>query len=281
MSCPVAPDPRALLAPCLLLLLLACEVGSPASADSGRILAQINLDRRDVGLEDLVLEPLLSELAADRATDLASEGSLSSSTRDLSRLGRRMLSRGYDAHTWSESSLSGPGEVETLLNTWRRQRHASWSESVLGNFEHLGVGFSQLDGEPLVVLLFALSEDTYFFRRARPLEDRAEVRRLLEEATNRVRRARGRQPLTGSTDLDEVAQAYARRMLEEGFYDHVAPDGQRLRQRLEAVGYRARIGAENLAKGLFEPAEVVDRWMDSRGHERTSSTPPSVTSVTA
>lgn len=58
-------------------------------------------------------------------------------------------------------------------------------------------------------------------------------------------------------------------MLAEGFYAHVAPDGGTPADRVEAVGYGpvAFLG-ENLAQGLFEPEEVVERWLASIDHRR-------------
>ena len=47
------------------------------------------------------------------------------------------------------------------------------------------------------------------------------------------------------------------------------PEGGTPAGRAKAAGYAGRgVVAENIAKGLFEPAETVERWMDSSGHRR-------------
>ena len=54
-----------------------------------------------------------------------------------------------------------------------------------------------------------------------------------------------------------------------GDYSHTGADGSRPSERARAAGYQgARLVTENIAKGLFEPDEVVERWMNSRGHRR-------------
>ncbi len=58
-------------------------------------------------------------------------------------------------------------------------------------------------------------------------------------------------------------------MLRRAYYDHVSPEGETVRDRVRAAGGSRRRGlAENIAKGLFTPDEVVRRWMNSSGHRR-------------
>ena len=50
------------------------------------------------------------------------------------------------------------------------------------------------------------------------------------------------------------------------FYQHINPDGERPRERMEAVGYRAGPWGENIFKGATSAQEVMDGFMGSPGH---------------
>lgn len=88
---------------------------------------------------------------------------------------------------------------------------------------------------------------------------------------NHERTARGLRPLTTDPTLESVATAYSQAMVQQRFFAHVAPDGQRLEQRLAAyvAGASAWATGENLAWGegtLATPAAIVKGWMQSPGH---------------
>jgi len=64
---------------------------------------------------------------------------------------------------------------------------------------------------------------------------------------NRDRAERGLPPLKLDPELSQAAQAYAEKMLREDFFDHVSPEGETAKNRVEhIVGIRG-VG-ENLAK---------------------------------
>jgi uncharacterized protein YkwD len=98
-----------------------------------------------------------------------------------------------------------------------------------------------------------------------------ELERACLGEVNHQRVARGLAPMESDRDLLGVARAYSRRMVEEGFFSHLDPQGRDIRQRLE----KARIGwqmvGENLSysSGYINPIAVSVRgWMDSPGHRR-------------
>jgi len=66
--------------------------------------------------------------------------------------------------------------------------------------------------------------------------------------------------------LERAAQAHAERMLTGHFYDHMDPWNRGPRERAREEGLLAASMAENLAKGLFDPRQVVANWMGSSGH---------------
>lgn len=95
---------------------------------------------------------------------------------------------------------------------------------------------------------------------------------------NDIRTGRKLKPLTYSSQLEQSAQAYADRMINEGFFGHTAPDGEVLKDRVMRTGYYDRTFStdcycmkgyalgENLARGQKTPKEVVDAWMKSPSH---------------
>lgn len=117
-------------------------------------------------------------------------------------------------------------------------------------------------------------------RFAPPPRDTANFEaRMVDEvmaAANQARARQGLGPLSRDAALDAVAAGYSRKMMAEGFFDHVSPDGSTLKSRLG--GHMQRLGraAENLwtARGKIDwsPASVsqqtVENWLDSPGHRR-------------
>jgi len=88
---------------------------------------------------------------------------------------------------------------------------------------------------------------------------------------NGERAARGLLPLAEQPVLTAAAQAYSQAMVSQRFFDHVAPSGQTIEDRL--ASYVGATGvwktAENLAWGqgaLATPASIVRTWMSSAGH---------------
>lgn len=97
-------------------------------------------------------------------------------------------------------------------------------------------------------------------------EARGALEQALLERINAVRRMRDLAPLDPEPRLHRAARAYAERMADEGFFDHVSPEGGRLRDRVHAAGYDFRVTAENLAAGRGVADLVVSDWMQSPGH---------------
>lgn len=78
-------------------------------------------------------------------------------------------------------------------------------------------------------------------------------------------------PASGPLEVDPIlrglARSYSRRMAEDGFFDHVDPDGADPFDRMEAAGFSgATPWGENIAAGYPDPAEVMAGWMTSPGH---------------
>jgi uncharacterized protein YkwD len=90
---------------------------------------------------------------------------------------------------------------------------------------------------------------------------------------NNERAARRLAPVSLADGLTRPSLAFSARMVAEGFFAHVSPDGGTLTDRLVAGGYIERDGAwtvgENIAWGqgpLSTPRSITAAWMNSPGH---------------
>jgi uncharacterized protein YkwD len=89
---------------------------------------------------------------------------------------------------------------------------------------------------------------------------------------NEQRAAQRLPVLNASAQLDQAARGFAGEMVRRRFFDHVAPDGTTMLQRIKAsgwVGSGAWTVGENIAWGSGSygtPASIVDGWMNSAGH---------------
>ena len=99
---------------------------------------------------------------------------------------------------------------------------------------------------------------------ANPIE-----RRAFEE-TNRERIKNGLPPFVWDAELCQMARNHSADMGKQGYFSHVSPNGERLRDRARAVGIvHYQVLGENIAYnlGYDDPgAFAVERWMISPGH---------------
>lgn len=74
-------------------------------------------------------------------------------------------------------------------------------------------------------------------------------------------------PLVMDPLLRGLARDFSRRMAEEQFFDHVAPDGSDPFDRMSDAGFAGALPwGENIAAGYPTPDAVVAGWMASEGH---------------
>jgi uncharacterized protein YkwD len=223
--------------------------------------------RTAAGLEVMTADARLCAVAQRRAEEVAAAGNVDSDSRTISTVSRRLFARGYQPHRWTERAILGYDRPEALYATWSRSREASYRETVLGSFEDVGVGVVHGGEGTAVVILFAVPKISEERRLTAPLADLAQVRKIALERVEQARRTAGRPPVHESSALDAVAQRQAEDMLHRGYYSHESPDGTTPGDRVERSAYGAyRFVAENIAKGIFEPDEVVDRWLASPHH---------------
>jgi uncharacterized protein YkwD len=90
---------------------------------------------------------------------------------------------------------------------------------------------------------------------------------------NQIRRQHNLPLLRDNAKLRKAATSHSNEMVDEGYFDHTAPDGTTFVDRILGAGYAKRNGdwtiGENLAWGtgdLSTPAGVMQAWMNSAGH---------------
>jgi uncharacterized protein YkwD len=96
------------------------------------------------------------------------------------------------------------------------------------------------------------------------------------ELVNEERTNRGLDPLTTDPLLNQIAEAYACEMIEEGFFAHENPNepGVGPGQRAIDAGYIFLAIGENLAGGQTSPVQVMREWMAStQGHRENILSP--------
>jgi len=231
------------------------------------VVDQIDQARTAAGLEVLRVDSRLCSVAQRRAQEIAAAGSVEYDGRGISTVSRRLFAQGYEAHRWTERAILGFDPPAAMVRNWGRAGGSSYRDAVLGPFEELGVGVADGTSGTAVAILFAVPKLSEQHRLAAPLADLAEVRKIALEQVAKARHKAGVPPVHESSVLDAVAQRQAEDMLHRGYYSHTSPEGTGPGDRLEQSLYGPyRFVAENIAKGIFEPAEVVDRWMASRHH---------------
>lgn len=256
-----------------LLLPLLTGAATPPEVVA-RLAASINGARAAAGLAPVTLRPALSEVARERAEGALASDDLGLGQGTLYEISRALRSAGYQPARWRSKILRASGgagapDPEEILERWRREAPEEARELLGGDFQDLGVAVVQRGVVTVCSLLLALPRATALERQAAPLRNLAEVRRRVLAAVNERRTEAGRSPLRADPHLDTAGQSYARELVDGGYFAHVSRRGKTPEARVEAAGYGpVRLVAENLAKGLFTPEEVVERWMKSPGHRR-------------
>ena len=256
-----------------LLLTSVAAAGPVCGAGPGEparraVATELNQARIAAGSRPLEPHPLLCQLARERAEAIAASGELSSSRDYLEATTRRFYRGGYKPHFWTDGALVG-SSLTGVLDQLRDVRPEWVEEAVGGDFDHLGVATASLDGQPVVTFMLALHRCTVERERAAVLTDVEAARAEAHERVNRLRRENGLAPVRRDPRLAAAAQGHAEDLLGRGYYEHRSPEGDTPASRARAAGFeRPQQVSENIAKGLFTPAETVDRWMDSSGHRR-------------
>lgn len=91
----------------------------------------------------------------------------------------------------------------------------------------------------------------------------------LVELTNETRTRHELGRLVWDDTAARIARRHAEDMVVRGYFDHVAPDGTTLGDRVAAGGLTVfRAVGENLGMGSRDPRTLMRLWMESGGHRR-------------
>ena len=250
-----------------------CTAPPQVEASPQALLVALNYERLRAGLATLRLEPALCTAAAERTAALVTSGSLDADESAIAQVSRRLHGLRYRAERWSEQPVLRRGGARAVLDAWRRLDPERYRAALAADVTDFGAASAIFDGTPLTLLMFALPRHTAFLREARGMGSPAELCAGLVAAANAARARAGLPALVRLPELDRAAQLHAEDLVRRSYYDHTTPEGSRVLERLEASGYRARVAAENLARGPFSPQEAIDRWMLSSGHRSNLLSP--------
>jgi uncharacterized protein YkwD len=252
---------RAVLA---ILFVLASGAGMAQYDPRPELLRLINAERQRVGAPPLRYSPELTRAAEEHAAEIAARGRLQAGSSE--EMWQRLRRAGYDAHSWTESLATSPGDAETVLRNLRRGDAESFRRLLTSENREIGIGVDRLRGSPLYIFLAAVPEADYFARGTTGIRDLDGARAEVLARVNEARKKAGMAPLRSNARLDQAAQHHAEDMLARGYFAHESPEGKTVRERARAAGYDWRNIGENVAEGQFSVDEVMDTWLHSPGH---------------
>ncbi|HET7627196.1 MAG TPA: CAP domain-containing protein [Bacillales bacterium] len=91
--------------------------------------------------------------------------------------------------------------------------------------------------------------------------------------TNQERTKRGLKPLKTDVDLSKMARDKSRDMAVHHYFAHNSPTYGSPFDMMKAYGISYNYAGENIAKGQRSPEEVVNAWMNSKGHRENILNP--------
>lgn len=255
-----------------MLSVAAGGVASAADSDETNrttrsLVEAVNEARLAAEIEPVEADPVLSRAARDHATEIAARphAERMSVGASVEALLERQGAAGHYRRTWKRTDLSrndGVAAVTAALSRWRESASA-WRAAEDPDLTRLGAATAgAADGWTVVVIAMA-----------QPLERSPQTlgtwERRIARRINAIRSERGLLPLLWSEELAAVAREHSRAMAEQGFVDHVDPQGRRPADRLRAAGIDFVRAAENVAsnRGTENPVRTaVNGWMRSGGH---------------
>lgn len=89
---------------------------------------------------------------------------------------------------------------------------------------------------------------------------------LMLRLVNEERKSEGLNELTWCPALARSSQAHSDDMAARDYFEHASPEGGEVWDRAKEQGYNYSYVGENIAVGQQSVKEVVDGWMDSKGH---------------
>jgi uncharacterized protein YkwD len=153
--------------------------------------------------------------------------------------------------------------AQAFVGSWS-EAETAWSAALSEEFDVTGLGAARADDGWIVLAVVLLEEHP-----PRPVLDTVELESRTLQSVNRARSAQRLGVLEVDSVLVELARAHGRDMVRRRYFDHLAPDGTDLADRIRRRGLEySRIG-ENLHRnaGSEDPVSLaVKSWLESQGH---------------
>jgi uncharacterized protein YkwD len=228
------------------------------------VVAALREARIEAGLPALSREPVLDQVASERARQIAElpfERRMSPGGTIQTRVERAGIKRyrRVAEHVEVQSGYADPAAA--AVDRWRKYPE-DWSFVTDRTATRIGVGAARSDDGVIAFVAVLLAD-------APPLPDRAVLEVETEAAINDARVEHGLARLVRSPELAAVARAHSEDMAKRGFFAHRTPEGLGPSDRAKAMGIRYERLAENIAVnlGADDPVGVaVQGWLESQHH---------------
>lgn len=173
-----------------------------------------------------------------------------------------LKARGYPAASTQYITVSGPPSAADVMG-FIAQRYCKPLTSA--QFNDIGVTRNGNDWQ-IIIARRLLSPDLGDWQKAG-----AEVLRFTNAARAKDRTCGGQSfgsasPVTWNAKLAAAALAHSRDMAQRNYFEHVAPNGDRVDARARKQGYIWQDIGENIAAGQGSAEQVVAGWIASPGH---------------
>jgi uncharacterized protein YkwD len=228
----------------------------PGASPADELVRLINLQRSRAGLVPFPSNSMLAKAARNHAGIMAESDCVKVACGGR-KASARLGDAGYGARFARFHVSAGPDNAEAALrDMMSRSRGVRLIFS--NEFRHVAVGYAP-GGEA--------GGHYWAIGFAAPVVEGREA--LAEEIVwlvNVERVKRGVKPMGMNAHLNRSAQFHADYMANHDCFEHLCPGGPVLSERTRAAGYSSGTVAENIAAGQSSAAEVMDSWMNSRGH---------------
>ena len=107
-----------------------------------------------------------------------------------------------------------------------------------------------------------------FFRTAISNDFRDATEDMMVHLINQTRVAEGLPALIYTPAYNPVARQHSTDMIENGYFNHLDPNGDNARNRLKEGGLHFSYYGENLAYGQYSPIHAHEALMNSEGHRK-------------
>ena len=129
-----------------------------------------------------------------------------------------------------------------------------------------GEVIAQLEGIQPAEITLDDFVNAQIFNTSQPIALPENLINRVVQLSNEFRAENGLSPLSLNSQLGMAAEGHSEDMALQDFFDHLAPDGSDVGDRILDVGYDYSRAGENIGAGYSTPEAVVEGWINSPGH---------------